>query len=97
VHTHAQYQADRYRSRQVRNAAWRHPGSRRKKKTSRMAEREPSSGLIANLSEQRMADQMSILDKFYNHYDSQQWHAVIEMEGQVRDACDATLTWIAIP
>ena len=69
----------------------------KKKKTSRMAEREPSSGLIANLSEQRMADQMSILDKFYNHYDSQQWHAVIEMEGQVRDACDATLTWIAIP
>ena len=53
-----------------------------------MAEREPSSGLIANLSEQRMADQMSILDKFYNHYDSQQWHAVIELEGQVRRYTD---------
>jgi len=58
-----------------------------------MAERE---GVIANLTEQRMAEQMAILEKFYNHYDSQQWHAVIEMEGQVRDACAATLTCAAI-
>ena len=51
---------------------------------------------LANLTEQRMAEQMAILEKFYNHYDSQQWHAVIEMEGQVRDACAATLTCAAI-
>ena len=55
-----------------------------------------SAGVIANLTEQRMAEQMAILEKFYNHYDSQQWHAVIEMEGQVRDACAVTLTCAAI-
>ena len=39
--------------------------------------------MLANITEQRMAEQMAILEKFYGHYDTQQWHAVIEMEGQV--------------
>lgn len=48
-----------------------------------MAEHQ-NGGLLANITEQRMAEQMAILEKFYGHYDTQQWHAVIEMEGQVR-------------
>jgi hypothetical protein len=39
--------------------------------------------ILSQLTEQRMIDQMSILDKFYERYDSQQWGAVLEMELEV--------------
>ena len=40
-------------------------------------------GVFSTLTEQRMAEQMNILDKFYERYDSQQWAAVLEMETEV--------------
>ena len=45
--------------------------------------------ILSQLTEQRMIDQMSILDKFYERYDSQQWGAVLEMELEVScsDCC----------
>jgi hypothetical protein len=49
-----------------------------------MGGKERKDGLIlSQLTEQRMIDQMSILDKFYDRYDSQQWGAVLEMELEV--------------
>ena len=43
--------------------------------------------ILSQLTEQRMIDQMSILDKFYERYDSQQWGAVLEMELEVSCYC----------
>lgn len=39
--------------------------------------------MMLSLTEQRMEEQMAILDKFYERYDSQQWGEVLEMENEV--------------
>ena len=40
-------------------------------------------GILVAITEQRMIEHMQSLDKFYSHYDNQQYAAVIEMEHEV--------------
>ena len=40
-------------------------------------------GILGAITEQRMIEHMQSLDKFYSHYDNQQYAAVLEMEHEV--------------
>jgi len=50
-------------------------------------------GVLENLTEQRMQEQMVTLERFYEHYDQAQWAHAVDMEHEVLLCLQAVLWW----
>jgi len=48
-------------------------------------------GVLENLTEQRMQEQMVTLERFYEHYDQAQWAHAVDMEHEVLLCLQAVL------